>query len=1136
MTDKIKNIDLSQAPYYDTNLDNNYTQLLFRPGFHLQSRELNELQSSQKRIVKNIADCFLKDGDIKSGAQILIEDIEGSIEKNVTVTDGKIYLNGVVRDFYKQTVKISGKGLETIGLRLEREAVQSSDDERLISPASGTPNYGLPGADRLKESLLLRANDDKATTIYILQDGKLVTNNKSEEDTILNKFLALLARRTFDESGHYKVRGMELSQKAQSDEENLYANLSSGKAYVNGWEIEKQTATTIPIARAKDTRSIVAEPKIFESGTKKYLLNNSPVSKIDRLISVIKMNQRLTRQGSVNGTDPIPSQFTPVAEIISIKQANTNTTYKKNTDYVLESDTIRWLNGGKQPDLGASYEIEFTYNKTMVDNQDYKLSVDRGDYYIEILNGDVPVDRSQMIIDYTFFLHYIASITLDEKGRLRTIAGQSDTIDKVAPADITDQDVLLLGYIQVAPVNDVLKITNSRNLRSDMARIQRMFERLEDMEINQAITDLDKEALEGEEATQLKGILTDGFLGFSKADINHPDFNASIDVGTNELTLGYDLSTNKLSIDKDKSKDIKEYVRIVTARGEEVISDRQPYATRAHRINPYTAFPKTPSLKIYPQVDNWVETKSVVLREDGGTEVSYNTIRRSTGKDESLKRWHRWRESTSQSTTESSYTTTSTSVDVTESAIEYMRPIEISVTGSRFLPRQDNIKILFNDMEVEAKPASDIYKGTDGKLMADTNGIVRASFKIPEKVRCGTVSVDIFAEENPKLRGKTPFTANGTLETTTTTHTTTVHKTYTTVYTTNWYQQFVDPVAQTFSLTKDQMLNSVGLYFASKDKDHDLRVQIRKCENGYPGQETLAEKIINYNDINISEDSTVQTRVVFDNPVYLKANEQYAITVLSNSPTASIYVQELGKRDIASRKLVLENPYVPGLMFESSNAIAWSAKQNFNLKFDLYINDYVKKSFIYFNSVRGIEYDSIRLLADTSVPVDCSLEWSYSTDGSKTWLPIAVDNQIDLLKKVDNVTVRAIMTTKGNISPAIALDSLLLVGSLNYSKSSYISRNIVTDVKYSGVKVIVDVYAPSGTGAVFYYATDRDGEEWKKLSQKGEGKVKKVGGYIEYTYEATESSPQNNFRIKVDLSTNSSAVRPRVRRLKCIMK
>lgn len=1137
MTEDFKSVDLSQAPYYDTNLDNNYTQLLFKPGAHLQNRELNELQSTSKRIVKGVADCFLKDGDIRSGAQILVEDIEGSLEKKITITDGKIYVNGMVRDFKAQSVTISGKGIESIGLRLRSEAVQSLEDERLVSPASGTPNYGLPGADRLKETLILVANDDKATTIYLLQDGKLISNDKNDEDTVINKFLTLLARRTYDESGHYKVRGMELSQKAQSDEENLYVSLSSGKSYVRGWEIEKPTATTITIPRATQTRSISAEPKIYQSGTKRYHLNNNPVSKIDRLVSVIKVNTRLTRQGSVNGSDPIPSEYTPVAEIISVKQAATSTTYTKNVDYVLESDTIRWLDGGKQPDLGASYEVELHYNKTMIDNEDYKLTVDRGLYYIEILDKDIPVDRSQMIIDYTFYLYYVATITLDEKGELRVIPGQSDTVDKIAPPDITDQNVLPLGDIRVAPMNDTLKIINSRNLRSDMARIQKMFERLEDMELNQAITDLDKEALEGEEATQLKGILTDGFLGFSKADINHPDFSASIDVINKELNLGYDLSINKLTIDKDKSNNYQEFERVVTAKGTEKVGDRQPYATRAHRINPYTAFPQTPSLRIYPQVDNWVDERSVVLRENGGTEVSYKDIRRDTGRNGEARRWYEWQEQgTTQQTSKSSYNTTSTSVDVTYSAVEYMRPIEITVTGSRFFPRQDNIKVLFNDIPVSVTPVSDTYKGTGGSLMADSNGVVKGTFTIPNNVRCGTVNVQIYGEEFKDLKGQAPFTANGTLRTTTTTRTTTTHVTYTTVHTTRWAEVWVDPVAQTFSVLKDQMLTSLGLYFASKDSKHDLRVQIRSCVNGYPGQEILAEQVVDNNHISVSSNGSSQTKITFDNPVYLRAEEQYAITVLSNSPTASIYVQELGKKDLISNKIVLENPYVPGLMFESSNAIAWSPKQDFNLKFDLYINDYERKSTVYFNTVRGIEYDAIRLLADTSVPLDCSLEWSYSVDDSKTWLPIVVDSNLDLQKKVDNVTLRADMTTKGNVSPAIALDSLLLTGTLNETSSSYISRNIVTDAKYNNVKVVADVYAPSGTGAVFYYATDRDGKEWKKLSQKGEGKTKVEGGYVEYTYEATESSLQTNFRIKVDLSTNNPALRPTVRRLKCIMK
>lgn len=1132
--EKHNQIDTSKAPYYDRNLNDEYTQVLFKPGQHVQAGELNEQQSMAKRQIKGVADCFLKDGDIRSGAQVILEDVPGSIEKDVTVTDGKIYLNGAVRPFQRQKVRINGKGQETIGLILESTAVSFKDNESLLSPASGKPNYGQPGADRLQERLVLTANNEKAATIYLCQDGKLVNEVAKDQGDMLDKFLGLLARRTYDESGHYKVWGMELHQKAQQDKDNLYVSLSKGKAYVKGWEIEKQVATTVAIPRATAVRSVNSEPKIFESGTKRYPLNNNPASKINRLTAVIKVNTELTRQGSVNGTDPIPAKYAPVVEILSIKQKS-GTSYKKNTDFVLENDTIRWLNGGSQPDLGATYQVEFTYNKTMVEKTDYRLVVDQGKYYVELLNGDTPVDRSQMLIDYDFYLYYISSITLDADGNLRVVPGQADTIDKVAPPDITDQDTLLLGYVQVAPVNDTLKITNSRNMRSDMARIQRMFERLEDMEINQAITDLDKEAIEGEDATQLKGIFTDGFLGFTKSDINHLEYNASIDLINNELTLGYKSTPHKLTINKEKSNNYAAYERIATAKGQEKKEDSQPYATRAHRINPFTVFPKEPSIKISPAVDNWIDTNSVTIEQKGETQVSYNSVRYDEGRNGSLGRWYEWRSDTKTDNKKSSKDITTTNIDVSETAIEYMRPIEITVTGERFFPRQDKIKILFNDVKVDATPLNDTYKGTDNTLMADENGVVKAKFTVPKNTRCGTVNVQIYGEEFPNLLGNTPFTANGTLKTTTTTHTTTTHTTYTTVYTTYWRQHYVDPVAQTFTMSKDQMLSSIGLYFASKDEKHDLRVQIRGTDNGYPSQDILTEQIIPNKDIQISNDSGAMTKIVFDNPVYIKAKEQYAITVLTNSPTASIYVQELGKKDLLSKKIVLENPYIPGLMFESSNAVAWSAKQDFNLKFDLFTNDYEQKATVVFNSIKGVEYDSLMLLADTSVPVDCKLEWQYSTDDGTTWLPMAAGNKISQTKKITNATVKAILTTKGNVSPALALDSLLLVGGLNDNTSVYVSRNITLDGKYTSPKIVVDVNAPTGTGVVFYYATDRDGKTWKKLSQQGDGKVKEVGGYIEYTYTAVEEGAKD-FRVKCALTTNNPCIRPRVKNLKCILK
>ena len=519
------NIDLKGAPYYQLDRDIDFTQLLFRPGMHVQNSELNELQDRGKRIVKDIADAILKDGDILSGAQIIIN------EKVVTVTDGRIYAHGIVRYFKQQSVAITGIGQEIIGVKLVKGIIDPTKDENLLSPAAGFEAYKLAGADRLKESLLLTANDPDAIPIYILFDGELVNEVSNEDGNFWDRFLSILARRTDDESGHYKVYGNELSQKSQYEENHLFLTMSEGKSYVAGWEIDKKTATTIAVDRATSTRHIKSEPKVYSVGTTKYRLNNAPVASIARLTAEVSVSTNLTRQGAVNGTDPIPARFSPVVDIQKIEQIADSKVYVKNVDYILEGDMVRWLQGGQQPDLGATYDITFTYNKQMVQAADYKLTIENDIYYVELIaGGDRPVANTQMQIDYDFYLHYIASITMDRYGMIRVVKGQPNTLLNVRPPDISDQSVLLIGYARVAPVNDTLAVFNSNTVRLSMVQLQRMFARLEAMEINQAITDLDKEAIEGEDATLLKGIITGGFLGFTKSDVNHHQFNAAINL------------------------------------------------------------------------------------------------------------------------------------------------------------------------------------------------------------------------------------------------------------------------------------------------------------------------------------------------------------------------------------------------------------------------------------------------------------------------------------------------------------------------------------------------------------------------------------------------------------------------------
>lgn len=224
-------VDLRNAPYSfreDFN-DKDYSMVLFKPGDFVQSSELNDLQDQSFQKLKRVADSIFKDGDISTGCQIIIEDIKDSLKKKITITDGKIYLNGYPRTFKRQTIEITGEGSEAIGVRLKQEIVDYTTDETLKSPAAGYEQYGIPSANRLKETLELRANDDAATTIYLIQDGELVNQKKQDDNNLMDKLYSVLARRTYDESGHYKVSGLELEQKEQYETDKLYLTLSAGK-------------------------------------------------------------------------------------------------------------------------------------------------------------------------------------------------------------------------------------------------------------------------------------------------------------------------------------------------------------------------------------------------------------------------------------------------------------------------------------------------------------------------------------------------------------------------------------------------------------------------------------------------------------------------------------------------------------------------------------------------------------------------------------------------------------------------------------------------------------------------------------------------------------------------------------------
>ena len=152
-----------------------------------------------------------------------------------------------------------------VGFTINETIVSSANDATLTDPARGSYNFAAPGANRLKLEPVLRvepiANTATADFIEIAQfeNGQLLSYKEKPQYATIRDYLA---KRTFDESGNYTVRGLSVRLREHEKLNNnggvftaadggsansLSVDVEAGKAYVKGFDIEKLKTTHIQI-------------------------------------------------------------------------------------------------------------------------------------------------------------------------------------------------------------------------------------------------------------------------------------------------------------------------------------------------------------------------------------------------------------------------------------------------------------------------------------------------------------------------------------------------------------------------------------------------------------------------------------------------------------------------------------------------------------------------------------------------------------------------------------------------------------------------------------------------------------------------------------------------------------------------
>lgn len=1182
--------DKSKSPYYD-NYDpsKQYTHLLAVPGRAAQAREITQIQSTMKDIIKNIGDSIYRDGDVVEGCQVSVRtaiDEDGNSYKYVTVSDGKVYINGMVLTVAlgaERNFKIEGKGYEYVGFELEEKVITHKDDKDFLDQAEGFDNYLKPGCDRIKSTVnILVGREDRGANLVTLLNGEIFAENSSREYSKINE---VLAERTYDESGSYVVEGLRVSvadhesiedESLEKKENYFVVKVDAGKSYIKGYSLATGMRK-ITVPRSLDTR-----PDSYTATTKLPFYDISSVSYekdvayIDSVTAPCKFEIEEINsdsEGKIYLTDTDLDQY-----LGEYGDAQTGGESIVVTNVKSSSDTPQTYSysNGVISDLtpGVPYNIEC-----------YAITKLKDDYYSL-------VDNQKLVWDNNFYENVLANVS---SGLLWVVTAQilryqarkdivyidkSGTIDVVlgTPAEYGYEDLpqtpthsLALAYIMNPPggiattMQDYsagsITVSNIGLTRFTMRDIQKLIDRISRIEYDQASLALDEEATQYPIADK-KGIFTDPLKDFSKVDLYKKDFEesvnnnftdpvkykATIDATTNLCYLPTLSDVSNLVLNTEKS-DINQYTRAITLKVKDTnrnVVRSQKRATKTFLVNPYSQFPQTPRIHIDPATDNWIDDNIIPVYDnltgdtiylDGGTKYTseYDTrgsVRPSTSRPEFID-------------TEAG-TKVETIVEesiVEQAAIKYIRENEINIKGTLFKPDGGNITCYFDGKKMELIG--------DNKI--DSNGEFSAKIKIPggtflTGIKEVKVVTDQASTANFQNTAYAVFQASGTLRTinrTVTTLTTLVVNRVTNIITTN----YIDPIGQTFILDRPTLVSAVNLYFAAKPGNNGAPIicDIREVVDGNITSTVYGTSVLSpsrVNAVNIASEDVgkgielLPTTFVLEDPVLLDSNKEYAIVAISESDEYSVWVSDLGETDVVTGERVLSNPAQSssgiGVMMSSSNNFSWTIHQTTDMKFDLLEDVYEDKSIVYFNEVdlsdnEQLDYlfSRIILSVDTILPGNSRVNWSYKESGSTTYSSITPEIMKILSKMSNKIEIKAELykDTMFNLSPMIVKDTVSLKLSRFQQSGYYLSKRINNVDSYTDVKVILDACKYSGgdgKGLLEIYVIYDEDKQIKKI---GGSPTKRTinSEWDEVAYSLNlGNTPANSFRLLIRLSNTDN--------------
>ena len=244
-------------------------------------------------------------GVIRTESSFATTIIEGSIATGsaIKIEEGVYFIRGFFVDVFPQAVildQYDNTPSYRVGLSIfEDIAVPSQSNVDLFDNARGFSNFAAPGADRLRiTSTLIKKsltdfNDENFVELLRIENGIIKkVPKKADVNTLITDELA---RRTNDESGDYYVKPFSIIPKESLNnkvgnngvynpgqltkqgnvpsDDLLTLQISPGKAYVRGYEVETLITVNADLEKPRTTESVKDTTVPFSLGNQLELNN-----------------------------------------------------------------------------------------------------------------------------------------------------------------------------------------------------------------------------------------------------------------------------------------------------------------------------------------------------------------------------------------------------------------------------------------------------------------------------------------------------------------------------------------------------------------------------------------------------------------------------------------------------------------------------------------------------------------------------------------------------------------------------------------------------------------------------------------------------------------------------------------------